>query len=457
MKILIITNDFLDKRMASPAIRCWEMAKVLSKQFNVLLTCGNRTNLKNKDFEITSFNNNSRKLIELASKSDILIIHPYTIAIYPELKKLDKILILDLYAPLLLEKLESSKSKLLETRLYDNHGELSSLIEQINSCDYFLCASKVQKRLWTGMLTPLFLTKKTSNYIDISKRIIVVPFGIPKDKPAIKKNIFTTKFIGIDKKDLILIWGGGIWNWFDTETVIKGMKILNNKFPMIKLFFMSAKHPHPAMPVFQHELLNKTIELAENANLLNKTVFFNDKWIPYDKRIDYLLSADIGISTHRNHIETHFAFRTRILDYIYCNLPIICSRGDSLANLINNEELGLVIKENDPLSFAEAVKRLYDNPELANHFKKNIDKVKVEFYWSNTVESLIKFIKNNPIKLQNEAMSFYPQNSKYYFLKPIETEKVSRKISFKKISYLIKHERFSSFKKRVENVLRNWL
>ena len=39
--------------------------------------------------------------------------------------------------------------------------------------------------------------------------------------------------------------------------------------------------------------------------------------MPYDERADYLLDADVGVSTHFPHIETEFSFRTRILDYLW--------------------------------------------------------------------------------------------------------------------------------------------
>ena len=34
--------------------------------------------------------------------------------------------------------------------------------------------------------------------------------------------------------------------------------------------------------------------------------FFNDGWVPYEQRQDYLLDADIGITTYQDSLETHF-------------------------------------------------------------------------------------------------------------------------------------------------------
>ena len=46
-------------------------------------------------------------------------------------------------------------------------------------------------------------------------------------------------------------------------------------------------------------------------------MFFNEDWVAYDDRQNYLLEADVGVSTHLDHVETEFSFRTRILDYLW--------------------------------------------------------------------------------------------------------------------------------------------
>ncbi len=58
-----------------------------------------------------------------------------------------------------------------------------------------------------------------------------------------------------------------------------------------------------------------------SSGALGTSVFFNPDWVAYEDRGDYLLEADAGVSTHFAHIETEFAFRTRILDYLWAGLP----------------------------------------------------------------------------------------------------------------------------------------
>lgn len=80
--------------------------------------------------------------------------------------------------------------------------------------------------------------------------------------------------------------------------------------------------------------------LAGELGLVGSHVFFNEGWVPYDKRQSYLLEADLGVSTHLDHLETAFSFRTRILDYIWASLPIVTTEGDALADLVTGEGLG---------------------------------------------------------------------------------------------------------------------
>ena len=74
--------------------------------------------------------------------------------------------------------------------------------------------------------------------------------------------------------------------------------------------------------------------LSDELGLTGTHVFFNEGWVDYDDRQNYLLEADIGVSTHLDHVETALSFRTRILDYLWASLPMVATRGDSLADLI---------------------------------------------------------------------------------------------------------------------------
>ena len=79
--------------------------------------------------------------------------------------------------------------------------------------------------------------------------------------------------------------------------------------------------------------------LADDLGLTGTHVFFHE-WIDYDERQNFLLEADIGVSTHFDHVETAFSFRTRVLDYLWAGLPTVVTEGDVLAELITEHGRG---------------------------------------------------------------------------------------------------------------------
>ena len=129
---------------------------------------------------------------------------------------------------------------------------------------------------------------------------------------------------GIEDNDKVLLWGGGIWDWLDPLTVIRAVERLALNRNDVRLFFLGLRHPNPGVP--QMEMERRALALTEELNLRDRVVFFNENWVPYEERGSYLLEADIGVSAHFDDLETRFAYRTRLLDYIWARLPIVTSQ-----------------------------------------------------------------------------------------------------------------------------------
>jgi hypothetical protein len=123
-------------------------------------------------------------------------------------------------------------------------------------------------------------------------------------------------------------------------------------------------------------------------------VFFNETWVPYAERQNWLLEADCGVTTHYEHVETTFAFRTRVLDYLWTGLPIVTTAGDSFADLVQNEGLGLVVPPEDPDRLADALDAVLYEPEIAAAARERIAIVRERFTWETALEPLVSFCRN---------------------------------------------------------------
>jgi hypothetical protein len=124
-----------------------------------------------------------------------------------------------------------------------------------------------------------------------------------------------------------------------------------------------------------------------------KHVFFNDGWVEYSERQNFLLEATLGVSTHFESIETRFSFRTRALDYLWAGLPIVATEGDSFCQLIEDEHLGLTVPPEDPRALEEAILRLLSDREMAEACRARVAEVRKDFRWSVVLEPLATFCR----------------------------------------------------------------
>jgi len=174
-----------------------------------------------------------------------------------------------------------------------------------------------------------------------------------------------------------------------TLTLIEAVAIAREAHPDLRLFFLGAAHPNPNIPTMRMAVQAR--ERADALGLTGETVFFNESWVPYAERADYLLDADLGVSTHYEHLETAFSFRTRILDYLWASLPIISTDGDTFAHIIRDHDLGRVVPPEDVDALARAIEELLYDTAARARIAENIAVYAREHTWENTLRPLVAF------------------------------------------------------------------
>ncbi len=388
--ILLVSDEVVDKEMAGPAIRIWNFAKVLSRYMNVIIASPNKPDLPDMEFEISQYSDDM-SLGRLVERADIILCGGTSFNKFKSLKRKDRFLILDIYDPYNLATLEEYSSRPIKERIEIHEEVVKTINEQLYWGDFFLCASERQRDFWLGMLAALNRVNPITYYADstLRKTIDVVPFGLPDSKPVHTTKVLKGVVNGIKEDDFVIIWGGGIYNWFDPLSLIKAMKLISQERDDIKLFFMGIRHPNPM--VKELSLVSETVNLAKSLGIFEKNVFFNFGWVKYDERQNYLLESDAGIITHPLHIETRFSFRTRVLDYIWADLPVISTEGDFFSDLIKTEKIGLVVKEKDPQDIAEAIRKIADDKIFYENCVKNISRIADDYKWEKACSPLIRF------------------------------------------------------------------
>jgi glycosyltransferase involved in cell wall biosynthesis len=380
--IVIYSPNVVGKSMAGPAIRAWEFAKALSKLHDVTLVAPNKADVESSDFRI--LRGGDLSLANHLKKADVMITQTVELSLAVFAKRHGVRLIVDAYDPAPLELLEQLKELPEAEKKAIQKARVGNLNFGFKMADCILCASEKQRDLWIGMLMGQKLITPALYEGDSSLRqyIDVVPFGLT-NKPPQKTGPGLRAKYGFKASDKVVLWGGGIWNWFDPLSLVKAIGLLAQKRDDIKLVFMGIKNPDLGIP--EMSMSTQAIELAKELGLLDKHVFFNYGWVPYEERQNHLLDADIGVSTHFNHLETRFSFRTRLLDYIWAELPILATEGDSFADIIRQKGLGIVVPYMDEVAIVDAIESLIENPERIREIKSRLRVLQPEFYWDRVV------------------------------------------------------------------------
>ncbi len=340
-KILVITGDAISEKMAGPAIRAWHMADVLSGEHQVRLVTTNPL-CTPPDAPFAIERARPKELPPHVAWADVVVLQGHGLEMVGELKKPSstKIVVCDMYDPMHLELLEQGKDKTDEKRALDLAAVTKVLNTQLERGDFFLCASERQRHFWLGHLAALGRLTPTLYDNDPTTQSLlgIVPFGLSGKPPQRTAPAIKGVVPGVTDADKVVIWAGGVYSWFDPLTLIHAIDHLRQRRSSVKLQFLGMKHPNPEVP--DMDIAGQTRGLAASLGLTGEHVFFNEGWVPYNERQNWLLDADCGVTTHYEHVETTFAFRTRVLDYLWAGLPIVTTSGDSFADLVLRGRFG---------------------------------------------------------------------------------------------------------------------
>jgi glycosyltransferase involved in cell wall biosynthesis len=395
VRVLLVSNDRIGTRMAGPGIRYYNFARELAKAHAVTLMVPGPVDIPLDGVEIVQAQDyGARAFPDYAEEFDVLVAQnllPWTMR---RLAKTRLRVIYDLYDPFLVENLGLFARQEASRRYQDSVMQANALAQEVALAtgDAFLCASERQRDLWLGVLGSLGrLTRDEYDRDPSLRRLIdVVPFGLPAEPPAEGDPVLKGFVPGIRKEDQVLLWGGGIWNWFDPLTPIRAIAQLAERRNDVKLYFLGVQHPNPEAEEMGMDAA--AVSLAKELGVYDRVVFFNFGWVPYEQRAGFLLEADLGVSAHFDNVETRFAFRTRMLDYLWAGLPMVTTRGDVLSELVEERGLGRAVDEEDVEGWIRAIEELLGDSREYEAAKQRIAEIRPRYEWPTVVGALERLV-----------------------------------------------------------------
>jgi glycosyltransferase involved in cell wall biosynthesis len=383
VRVLLISAEPLAARMPGPAIRTYELGRVLAGHADVVLACPRGDDpIAPLDLPVVDFRRaDPRPLADELGRATVVVAQPPWPHVAAAIRQSDARFVADLYDPEPFELLETLAGRSAAVRRVAGTLTLDRIVAALRDADHVMCASEKQRDLWLGTMLAQRLIAPDRYDADPSLRafVDVVPFGVPAQPPQ--------RTGGGPRRgdEELVLWNGGIWNWLDAPTAIRAVAELVSRRPKLRLLFMGGAARGQAQRATE-----EARTLAADLGLLGGAVEFNDDWVPYEQRADWLLDADCAISTHREHLETRFAFRTRLLDCVWAGLPIVCTRGDELAERVERTGLGAAVAPSDHVAAARAIEAVLDRGREA--YGPAFAQAREELAWERAAAPLVRWV-----------------------------------------------------------------
>ncbi len=382
--ILVISHDIIGPNMAGSGIRYQALARVLAKYFSVTLAAPGNSHLFIEGIRFWPYEGGGWQSLEpVVKEAATVLLCGDVLNRFPQLIETGVPMIMDGYDPHTVETLSLFAGDPTQVQRHQERERILSL--QCLSGDFFICASERQRTWWLGLLEAHGRVNPYTFDEDPALRnlIDVVPFALPSE-PFPQTQIDIPEIAPDDK---VLLWGGGMWEWLDPLTVIRALPRILKDVPQAKLLFPGTRHPNPAVPAM------RKVEEAKRlvADLqLQDVVIFGD-WVPREAWNAYLARADVGLSLHPDTYETHLAYRSRLLDYIWAGLPMVITHGDETSKLAPRFQLGRVVAYEDVVGVAAAVSAVLAEPKSA--FSTGFAEARQTLTWEKAAQPLIAFCR----------------------------------------------------------------
>jgi len=399
MKLLVLSRAAVGPKMASPGIRAYQLAGALGRRLPeaeiTLAIPEDRGEIAPPapNVRLQLWRNNA-EATDLARAHDVAIARNFPPAFARLLGQ--SRFALDAFTPLYIEWMEMSK-KAIEPRWRRTWmaGNRWYINLQLTLADFIFCADDRQRDMWIGMLMALALVPPDVYDRDPSLRRLIdlVPYGVSQRPLDARGAVMKGVVPGIKPGDKVLLWNGSVTEWNDPFTLLSAMDQITARRPDVHLVFMGVNHPDY---VFGPEsgVMGSAVEMSKEMGLYGRTVHFLKGWVPYERIDDYLAEADASVCLGYENMESRFAFRTRYVDVFRARVPLLCTRGDVLAERVGEDPLGITVPEREVAPVVEGIERLLDDAAFVATCRENLAGVSVELAWDVAAEPLARFCES---------------------------------------------------------------
>lgn len=185
----------------------------------------------------------------------------------------------------------------------------------------------------------------------------------------------------------VLTYVGTHADYQGLDVILDAAKLLRYRSDIV--FLMVGKGPERT----------RLVERAKSEGIHN--VVFKDS--PFDERSSLMSISYGAIATLRDIPAAQKMRLSKIFPPLACGVPVIYAGVGESADIIRNNDCGLVALPENPTSLADAVLCLIDDPEARERFSKAGRKlVEREFSWSTIVSNWLRQLKRSGVVAEGD-------------------------------------------------------
>ena len=385
-------------------LRCWGLAKgILANEADIEVTVAyNKVHIKEphtKEFEgvhIKTWDKDSVQ--ELVNGYDSVIVSycmgDLSVGVAEAISPQQQ-LILDCYVPIYIE-MSARKSNDIEGEYEAFNIEIERWEQVLLRGDVFLCANEAQKKFYEGVLAAVGKINPVTYGDDM---IEIVPYGIYREKPTAKSKP-VTKLLR-DKSALKVLWFGGIYPWFDLNNLIEAIGKVAKDMPC-ELTIVGAKNPFNSHPDFLRKY-DEIVEFINNGSY--EHIIHMVDWVDFKDRADWYLDSDIVLVVNEEGPENKLAWRTRLVDFVWADLPILTNGGDPLGEMLLNVNAAAQLEGLSTDQIARSIRSLANDKSKVSTLRENVQIVRNGLFWDVATKPVVEAIITGVYARDREYMS----------------------------------------------------
>jgi glycosyltransferase involved in cell wall biosynthesis len=268
-------------------------------------------------------------------------------------------------------------SKLKNKQLvYDNHEYYTGVPELANR--------PLVRSIWKSIERWIFPKLKyvytvNASIADLYKGEYNVPVSIVRNvpfsiAPAVLTKAKLRKDLGLpEDKFIVILQGNGINVDRGAEEAVLSMQFVEDTLLLI---------------AGNGDVIDKLKTMVIDKKLEDKVVFKNR--MPFAELVNYTRCADLGLTLDKNtNINYKFSLPNKLFDYIQCGVPVLASDLVEVKKIIQNYNIGTIVKTIFPLELAKAIHEIKGDDYKQQLWQTNLKKAATELNWENEQSELL--------------------------------------------------------------------